>query len=104
MFQKLIRRTVPPPSSAPPPRISSEACAAGQGDALALFHSGTGIMFKANAMGARIWAALAQQTSMDRLAEELAQQYGIPKSQAESDIAGFLAELKAAGLLDRAGE
>ncbi len=62
------------------------------------------MMFKANAIGWRIWTALAEQTPPDRIAADLAQQYGIPKSQAENDIAGFLADLKAAGLLEDAGE
>jgi hypothetical protein len=73
-------------------------------DGLAVLHTGRGLMFQSNAIGARIWEALAQQKPASRVAEELMQRYGIPAQQAEYDVARFISQLQSAGLLAGAGE
>jgi PqqD family protein of HPr-rel-A system len=111
MFQKLKRRFVsrfaPAPAADAPAgpfavrtlRVSPDARSVADAGSVAVFHTGSGLMFKANATGARIWAALATQDPMDRLVRELARDYGIPEVQAECDVAAFLDALKNAGLV-----
>ena len=84
-------------------RISGEARAVVQEESLAVFHSGRGMMFKANGAGAQIWQALAGGASIPALAKQLACRYGIPEKRAESDVLDFVAQLRAAGLLTCAG-
>lgn len=53
-----------------------------------------------NGSGALLWLELAQGTTRDALVERLAQAYLIDFERAESDVDGFLAELRGQGLLE----
>jgi hypothetical protein len=55
----------------------------------------------ANASGAVLWVALAAGTTRDRLADALAETFGIDLDRAGRDVDLFLAELERRGLLER---
>ena len=80
-------------------RISTHAAAVVDEDGLVVLHTGVGRVFKSNAAGAQIWKALAQQEPANRVAEKLAERYGIPVDQAKYDVARFITQLQDAGLL-----
>lgn len=80
-------------------RIVDEARAVVGQESLAIFHSGRGMMFKANRAGAQIWQALASRTPLDRVADEMSHRYAIPRERAEEDIAQFVSNLRSAGLV-----
>jgi hypothetical protein len=64
-------------------------------------HSGRGVVFSCNAIGARIWVALREGRATQQIAADLAAEYGVPGEVAAADAARFIGELEAAGILRR---
>ena len=54
-----------------------------------------------NATGAKLWEMLAEGATEESLREHLCQQFDVDAKLAERDVAAFLAELDAAGLVER---
>src|SRR5579871_3967392 len=109
MLNAFIHRLLrtPSPQTAPDvgssPRVSTEARAVIHRDRLAVFHASRGSMFKANGVGAQIWEALAKETPVPLVAEQVALRYGITPQRAEADVAAFIAQLRNAGLVTAEG-
>ena len=66
---------------------------------LVLLHIGKGLIFTANLTGARIWSEIAQGVCPDVVGRGLSQEYGVPIEQTTQDVAHFVSELVAQGLL-----
>ena len=55
--------------------------------------------FRLNGTGAFLWTALAEGRERDQLVTELTAEYSVSATQADTDVASFLAQLEAANLL-----
>lgn len=62
-----------------------------------------GICFSLNPVGLRIWELLKKRYSVDRIADALAQDFPVPRSQLLSDVVEFLQALEAKQLIHRSG-
>lgn len=56
-------------------------------------------VFTLNATGHRLWELLAEPQSAEMLAQALAKRYRITIDRARNDVAAFLAEMQAKGLV-----
>jgi Coenzyme PQQ synthesis protein D (PqqD) len=61
-----------------------------------------GICFSLNPVGLKIWALLKTHHSVDEIADDLAQDFPVSRSQLLSDVAEFLQSLEAKRLIHRA--
>ena len=87
-----------------PPRlaIAAETRATAMGeDGIVFLHAGTGKLFTANRVGARIWRGLAEQASLQSIAAGISRELGVPQRQVEEDATEFIAALEACGLVSR---
>lgn len=57
-------------------------------------------IFSFNALGSDLWKLMAEGISGRQMADWVVAQYDVSREQAEADIAAFLSELSAAGLVD----
>lgn len=58
-----------------------------------------GVCFSMNPVGARIWEMLKNECPLDRIASSLEQEFKVPRTQIEADIADFVAELRKRNLI-----
>ena len=68
-----------------------------------VLHLKTGKYFALNASGTRMWERLAAHGDSSRTASEISAEYAIDRSVVEQDLAEFIAELVARGLLADVG-
>lgn len=68
-------------------------------DGLVLLDVGAGLVLSANAVGARIWELIEQKRTAGEIAQQLAEEYGVPAERAQRDVAMFIAGLIARGLV-----
>ena len=66
-----------------------------------LLHTGSGRSLRINQTAAFLWERLETPQEPRRLAQELADHFGIEAETAETDTAAFLAELEQRGFLSR---
>jgi hypothetical protein len=66
---------------------------------LVLLHIGSGLVFTANQTGARIWSEITQGACPATVGRGLSREYGAPIEQTTRDVAQFVSELVARGLL-----
>lgn len=59
-------------------------------------------VFLMNGVGGVVWSAIERGASAGEIRAEVVQRFRVTDEQAASDIAGFLGELEAAGLVERA--
>src|SRR5215467_13040542 len=52
-----------------------------------------GLVFRANAIGARIWQGLMEKKEPDQIIDEISRDYGAEREQVSGDVAEFLGEL-----------
>lgn len=63
-----------------------------------------GVYFGLNAVGARVWALLAQPRSASELVGTIVQEFAAERERVETDVAALLSELRDRGLvLDASG-
>ena len=62
-----------------------------------------GICFSLNPVGLRIWELLKKRHSVDQIADALAQDFPISRSQLLADVVEFLQALEAKRLIHRSG-
>jgi len=60
-------------------------------------------IYSFNGTGTLIWKLLATPKSMKQLAASVAQEYEVDQLQAEDDVASFVNEMKAVGLVEISG-
>lgn len=63
-----------------------------------------GICFSLNPVGLKIWELLKRRYSVDQIADALAHDFPVPRSQLLSDVAEFLQSLEAKRLIRRLGQ
>ena len=63
-----------------------------------------GICFSLNPVGLKIWELLKTHHSVDEIADDLAQDFPVPRSQLLSDVVEFLQSLEAKRLIRRPGQ
>ena len=61
-----------------------------------------GICFSLSPVGLKIWELLKTHHSVDEIADDLAQDFPVPRSQLLSDVVEFLQSLEAKRLIHRA--
>ncbi len=54
-----------------------------------------------NEMGTRIWVLLQEKDSIDEIVELVEAEYEVAREQIEADLASFLADLQANGLIEQ---
>ena len=67
-----------------------------------IIHLGAGTYFSLNATGSYLWNRLDGTTSLEAIAAELAQTYGIDTTTTNADVLNLAQELYAEGLLETA--
>ena len=85
--------------AAGPFRATEEARASIDADGIAFFHLSSGIIFRANRIGARIWQGVLDNQAAESIAREISCEYHVPLERAEHDTAAFILDLEAHGLL-----
>jgi hypothetical protein len=63
-----------------------------------------GICFSLNPVGLKIWELLKTHHSVDEIADDLAHDFAVPRSQLLSDVVEFLQSLEAKRLIRRPGQ
>ena len=58
-----------------------------------------GVCFSMNPVGAKIWEMLKREYPLDEIASSLEQEFHVPRTQIEADIADFVAELRQRNLI-----
>lgn len=58
-----------------------------------------GICFSMNPVGAKIWEMLKRECPLDQIATSLEQEFHVPRTQIDTDIADFVAELRQRNLI-----
>lgn len=69
------------------------------GDGLVLLDVDGGLVLASNAVGARIWQLIEGGRSLGEIGQTLADDYTVPLERAQRDVAAFVADLKARGLV-----
>ena len=57
-------------------------------------------IYSLNSSASRIWQSIEKPCSEDEILQSMEQQFDCPRTQLTQDIAIFLAEMQAAGLID----
>jgi len=70
-------------------------------DGLVLLDVRGGVVFAANAIGARIWQLLEQNRTLSDIARQLAEEHAIPIERAHADASAFVASLAERQLIVR---
>jgi Coenzyme PQQ synthesis protein D (PqqD) len=68
-------------------------------DFAVLLQTQTGIYFELNRVSLRIWTLASEPISVTTISSVLAREYGIENARCEADVARFVGELLAAGLV-----
>ena len=63
-----------------------------------------GICFSLNPVGLRIWEMVKNRKSVDQIADTLAQDFPVPRSQLVSDVLEFLQALETKRLIHKPGD
>ena len=71
------------------------------GDETVLLDLESGRYFGLNATGRRIWALLAEESSLSRVLDRLAAEFEAPGTELENDLAEVVSRLEAEGLVVR---
>ena len=72
-------------------------------DGAALLDIEQGICFSLNPVGLKIWELLKKHYSVNQIADALAQDFAVPRSQLLSDVVEFVQALEAKRLIRRPG-
>ncbi len=58
-----------------------------------------GAIYSLNEVGSRIWQLIEGATPVDRITASIGEEYDVPAEQAAADVAAFLGDLEAIGLV-----
>ena len=83
--------------------ISSAGRTAMHEDGAVFLHLHTGVLFKSNRVGARIWRGVLNHDSPATIISQISSEYGVDESQAAQDAVQFLAQLEAEGFVTGVG-
>jgi hypothetical protein len=71
---------------------------------LVVLHIPTGRLFTSNLTGALVWQGLERKTSIDGIATEISQEFGVPEEAVREHTMQFVFELERNGLVVRGPE
>ncbi len=80
-------------------RIKAGLTSAIDGDGAAILDADTGLISTLNSTGARVWSGICQGTPLDEIAGNIAAETGEAISVIDSDVRGFVDQLRAEGLI-----
>jgi hypothetical protein len=80
-------------------RASPTAKASLSGDGLVLLDTRAGLVFAANAIGARIWQLIEEGRTRNEIAQRLSREYGVPTDDVARDVDAFVSVLAARELI-----
>ena len=69
------------------------------GDEVIMLHVETGIYYGLDALGAEIWRALTEGVQEDTIVDRLLRRYDVDEAELRADVAVFLKNLEARGLV-----
>jgi PqqD family protein of HPr-rel-A system len=73
-------------------------------DGLILFNRDSSLVHHLNPSGRIVWFLADGTATVERLAREIAEQYGLEATSVQAQVAGLVAELDAVGLVQDVGE
>ncbi|MEM1115078.1 MAG: PqqD family protein [Bacteroidota bacterium] len=79
--------------------VSQNLAVADLGDEAVLLDPNTGNYFGLNEVAARILELAASETTVDRIVKALLDEYDVDRARLEADVAVFVKDLEAKGLL-----
>jgi hypothetical protein len=82
-------------------RVSPNGRTSSHPDGVVFLHLETGVLFKANRVGALIWEGVLKDNTLETIALQISREFAVPASRVAQDTAGFLADLEAQGFLCR---
>jgi hypothetical protein len=68
-------------------------------EGVVLLHAGKGLVFTANRMGARIWQGISRRQTVESIAAQIGEEYGLSRSRVLEESQAFVAALRAQGLV-----
>src|SRR5258708_31031965 len=81
---------------------AAEVRASAHDDGLVLLHIPTGLVYRCNRTGSRIWQGLASGLDLESISREVSREYGVAEYLVETHTSRFLDELEACGFVTRA--
>ena len=78
---------------------NAEIRAAIQPEGLVLLHIRKGMFYRANHVGARIWEKLSTGASLDKVIDQIADEFGVPVMGVAPDVFEFVESLVNQGFL-----
>lgn len=83
-------------------RTAPDCVSCPHGDGVAILDLRSNLYFSLNAVGAEIWARLAEPAAREDLVAHVARRFGVPADLCGPDIATLLEALAGHGLIERA--
>lgn len=71
-----------------------------EGSQLVILNLETGRLFNLNESALLVWEAFVRASTQEECVSSLTKTYSLTREQAEADVAAFLAQLSALGILD----
>lgn len=91
--------TVPPGYR---PRKSADVLELDMGDGFILYNHDSSLVHHLNPTAALVWQVLDGAATVERLASEIADEYGVPMENVTMQVSSLIAELDAMGLVEDA--
>jgi PqqD family protein of HPr-rel-A system len=85
------------------PRKRSDVLELDMGDGFILYNHDSSLVHHLNPTAAVVWQVLDGAATVERLAAEIADEYGLPVENVQMQITSLIAELDAMGLVEDAG-
>lgn len=82
--------------------VSDDVIESPVGDEIVMLHLGNSTYYGLDAVGVRVWTLLKEGQAPDAIRESLAREYDVEPEIIAKDIARFLDELEANGMVSRA--
>lgn len=82
--------------------VSDDVIESPVGDELVMLHLGNSTYYGLDSMGVRVWTLIKEGQSPDDIRDTLAQDYDVDPEIIAADVARFLDELEANGMVSRA--
>lgn len=81
--------------------VSSEQVSCELGGEAVILHTGRGVYFGLNEVGAEIWNLLQQPRAVPEICEAITQSYAVSPQECERDVHELLKQLSEAGLIQQ---